>query len=86
MEIVVIPIPALYVDDVDRVTASCPDVVVINSGGHDRDQDVARAQLGHIYLFYLEGCHGIAEPIGPEHLSKHPRRRLPNGWQHLQSQ
>ena len=63
MEIVVISIPALHVDHVNRITAGGPHIVVIDPSGHDRDKDVARAQRGQIYLFHLEGGHRIAETV-----------------------
>ena len=58
-------------DDINGDAASCPNIVEVDTCGHDRDQNVVRAQLGDIDDLWLKGGSGIAESLTADDLGVH---------------
>ncbi len=65
-------------DYVNRRSQRCPDVVVVDSGGHHINEDFVGLQFGHVNLLDLEGLPRMPKTIGPDKLAVHVFGHVPD--------
>jgi hypothetical protein len=68
-------------DDINGDATSRPNIVEVDTCGHDRDQNVVRAKPGDFDDLWLESSLGIAKSLAADNLGVHLVGYLANGRQ-----
>jgi hypothetical protein len=63
-------------EDADRLAEGGPDVVEVDAGGHDADDDLEGAGLGDLDLLELERLGRLSLALGPDDPRGHRRGQL----------
>ena len=72
----VVILPGVVAKDGDRSPQGGPDVVEVDAGGHDADDDLERGGLGDLDLLDQEGVDGLALAVGADDPGRHGLRQL----------
>ena len=72
----VVVVLGVVAEDRDRLAERRPHVVEVHAGGHDADDDLEGAGLGHLDLLDLEGVDGLALALLADDPCGHRRRQL----------
>src|SRR5438034_11598747 len=80
MEAGVVALLGVHFDDVDRDAERCPDVVVIDTGGHHIDEGLARSDVRRGHHLRTEGVLRLAERLAADGHRMHTGRDDADGW------